>query len=86
MYHYINRRYSLLSSQLAPTINSEALSIQYVVITHNSVTVFFVLRLKYFFHIGRDWESNPQQGALQHSKSSGALPNWTTRAELRKYD
>ena len=24
--------------------------------THNSVTVFFVLRLKYFFYIGRDLE------------------------------
>ena len=47
--------------------------------------MFLVLRRKYFFHIGRNRESNPRQGVLQHSKSSGTLPNCTTRAELRLF-
>ena len=44
--------------------------------------MFFVLHRKYFFHIGRDQESNSRQGTLQHSKLLGALPNCATRAEL----
>ena len=47
--------------------------------------MFFVLQRKYYFHIGCDLESNPWQGALQHSKLLGALPNCTTRAELSSW-
>ena len=57
-------------------------SISWQTLTDNFFTMFFVLRWKYFFHISRDWELNPQQGALQHSKMSGALPNCVTMVEL----
>jgi len=57
-------------------------SISWQTLTHNSVTVFFVLRWKYFYHISCDWELNPQQVALQHSKVSGALPNCAPMVEL----
>ena len=87
---FCNIFYSLLSSWLAPTVKSPIQSSMLLwveladnSITHNSVTVFFfVLHRMYFFHICRYRESKPWQGALQHSKLSGALHNCTTRAEL----
>ena len=82
---FCNRHYPLLSSRLATTVNSQAQPFTYSVccygqrqltnsIIHESITVFFVLQQKYFFHLGHDQESNPQQGALQHSKLSALFP------------
>ena len=47
-----------------------------------TITLFFVLHRKYFFHIGSNRESNPRPGTLQHSEFSCPLPNCVARAEL----